>query len=126
MSEFKIKGKIKAFLEVQSGISKTDKEWKKQTFIVTNKDGYQGAEQLYPFEVFGVEKVDNLTKYNKVGQEVEVSFRIGCNEWKDKYYTSLNAWRIDKVAESETPEPYDVQVDTGVNVSQEVDGGLPF
>ena len=112
MSEFKVKGTVKNFLEVQSGISKTtSKEWKKQTFIVSNNDGYEGAEQLYPFEVFGVDKVDNLTKYNNVGDLVEVSFRIGCNEWKNKYYTSLNAWRISKVDvnDIEVNEPTVVQ-----------------
>jgi hypothetical protein len=122
MSEFKVKGKIKAFLTVESGVSKTtQKQWKKQTFILTNNEGYQGAELTYPFEVFGVEKVDNLTKYNKVGQEVEVSFRIGCNEWKDKYYTSLNAWLI-KGVESKTDAP----LPQPANLTQDEDTGLPF
>lgn len=111
MSEFKVKGTIREFLEVQSGVSKTtDKEWKKQTFIVTNNEGYEGAELVFPFEVFGVDKVDNLTKYNKVGQKVEVTFRIGCNEWKGKYFTSLNAWRVDSIKD-EVPQPTENEPD---------------
>lgn len=97
MSEFKVIGKISKFLDVQKGTSKAGKEWQKQSFIITNNDGYEGAEQDYCFEVFGEEKVTNLTKFNKVGQTVEVSFNIDTGLWKDKYYTSLKAWRVSEV-----------------------------
>jgi len=92
-----ITGVIKKFLPVESGFSKSDKEWKKQSFIVVNNDGYEGREQIYCFEVFGSEKVENLTKYQKEGQEVKVSFNVKTNEWKDKFYTSLQSFRIDKL-----------------------------
>ena len=89
-----IKGTIKLMLDVQSGTSQAGKEWKKQSFVVSNNEGYEGKEQIFCFEVFGAEKVDNLSKYNKVGSKVEVSFNIQTNEYKDKYYTSLQAWKV--------------------------------
>lgn len=118
MSDFKVTGTIKEFLEVKSGISKaTEKEWKKQVFIVTNNDGYNGNEMIYAFEVFGAEKVENLTKYNKVGDVVDVPFNVKCNEYNGNYYTSLGAWNIKK---SETvPEPQETAV-------QEEKDDLPF
>lgn len=87
-----VKGKIQKILDVQSGTSKSGKEWKKQSFVVKTDDEYNN---LYCFEVFGADKVDNLTKYNKVGDEVSVEFNIQTNEYQGKYYVNLQAWRIE-------------------------------
>jgi hypothetical protein len=112
MSELTITGKIKKFLPTESGVAKgSGKEWQKKSFIVSNDGGFEGKEQIFCFELFGQEKVENLTKFNKEGDNVKVSFNIGTNEWKDKYFTSLSAWRIEKAdASSEgvlsTPEPF--------------------
>ena len=60
---FEVTGELKEFLEVQSGTAKASgNEWKKQSFIVKTEDEYNNT---YCFEVFGEEKVDNLTKYQK-------------------------------------------------------------
>ncbi len=91
-----IQGKLTKFLPVQSG-EKKDKSglWKKQSFIVETVEQYNN---LYCFEVFGDEKVDNLTKYQKEGDEVKVVFNVNTNEYQGKYYTTLSAWRIEKVS----------------------------
>lgn len=94
-----LNGTIKIISEVEGGISKAGKEWKKQNFVIANDDGYEGQEQIFAFEVFGDEAVENLTKYNKEGDKVKVLFNIKTNEWKGKYFTSLNAWRIEKTTE---------------------------
>ena len=94
MSNFETSGKLEKFLPVESGTSKAGKEWKKQSFIVTTEDEYNNT---YCFEVFGDEKVENLTKYQKEGDQIKVVFNVSTNEWKGKYYTSLSAWRIEKV-----------------------------
>jgi hypothetical protein len=46
-----------------------------------------------------------------------VSFNIGTNEWKGKYFTSLSAWRIEK----STGEAPIAEV-----VVEEESGDLPF
>lgn len=103
MSELTVKGIIKTVLDVQSGTAKTSgNEWKKLTFVVANNEGYEGKEQIFAFEIFGEEKVENFQKYNKIGQNVEVSFNIGTNEWKGKYFTSLSAWKVMSESSSET------------------------
>ena len=103
MSELKVTGVIEKLLDVESGTSKaTGNDWQKQCFVVANNGGYEGKKQIFCFEVFGAEKVENLSKYNKVGDEVTVSFNIGTNEWNGKYFTSLQSWKIEKVIKSET------------------------
>ena len=118
MSELTITGSIKKFLAVESGTAKeSGKKWQKQSFIVANNDGYEGKEQIFCFEVFGEKKVTNLTKFQKEGDAVKVSFNIGTNEWKDKYFTSLSAWRIEK-STGEAP--------IAAVVVEEEAGDLPF
>ena len=99
--EYKEKGTIKTILPVEAGTSQNGKGWKKLNFVMANREGYEGAEQIFSFEIFGSEKVENFEKYNKVGQDVEVSFNIKTNEWKGKYYTSLQAWKVMSVKQSE-------------------------
>ena len=94
MSELKITGTIEKFLDVQKGTTKEGKEWQKREFIVKTSDEYNN---LFCFDVFGLEQVENLTKFNNVGDVVEVQFNVKCNEWKGKYYTSLSSWRIEKL-----------------------------
>ena len=93
-----IKGVIKKMLPVESGTAKSSgNEWKKQSFVVANNEGYEGKEQIFCFEVFGADKVENISKYNKEGDLVEVSFNISTNEYNGKYYTSLQSWRVEKI-----------------------------
>ena len=92
MSNLQITGTIKSIGEVQTGTSKTtNKEWKKVTFVIETSGEY--AKDV-AFNVFGVEKVDNFTKYNKTGQMVDVSFDVESREYKGRYYTDLNAWKV--------------------------------
>ena len=115
-----VTGKITKFLEVQSGVSKASgKEWKKQSFIVDSGAEYNN---IYCFEVFGAEKVDNLEKFNKVGDNVTVQFNVNCNEWKGRYFTSLSSWRIEKV-DAENIETTFEEVGSDLKDSNE---DLPF
>ena len=97
-----VTGKITKVLDVQTGTSKDGKEWKKQSFLVETTEQYNN---LYCIDIFGAEKVDNFAKYQKVGNNVKVTFNVNTNEWNGKYFTSLQSWRIDKVDGITTPEP---------------------
>ena len=93
---YEVKGKLKKVLPVQTGTPKAGGEdWKKVSFVVANNEGYEGREQLFCFEIFGAEKVDNFNKFNKEGSEVLVKFEIRTNEYQGKYYTSLSAYRVE-------------------------------
>ena len=103
----KVTGKITKVLPTLEGTSAAGKEWKKLSFLLETTEEYNN---LYCFDVFGEEKVENFLKYNSVGQEVDVDFNVKTNEWKDKYFTSLDAWKIFKAdtAAKGATEPYDL------------------
>ena len=107
----KITGKVEKILEKQTGTSAKG-EWVKQSFLVRTDEDYNN---LYCFELFGKEKVDNFNKYTKVGSNVKVEFNVKTNEYQGKYYTSLSAWKvyitkqqIVEKAKAEEPEETDL------------------
>ena len=60
----------------------------------------------------------------EVGQEVEVSFNMRGRKWtspqgEDKYFNSLDAWRVDAVANEESAQPK-------VADKEEVEDDMPF
>ena len=91
MSELKITGNITKILPIQKGTSKAGKEWQKLNFLVQTDDEYNN---VYYFEIFGEEKINNFTKWNKVTSKVTIGFNVKTNEFNGKYYTSLVAWNI--------------------------------
>ena len=109
----KVTGKIENILQTQTGTSKTGKEWKKTSFIVKTDDEYNN---LYCFDIFGEEKVDNFLQWNAKGDVVDVDFNVKTNEWKGKYFTSLDAWKIFKADNNKQKE----------EVAVEEESDLPF
>lgn len=126
-----VTGKIKKFLEAQTGETKSGGTWSKQQFIVETETEYNN---LYCFEVFGDEKVSNLTKYQKVGDNVTVEFNVSTNEYRDKYYTSLSAWKISKAQTNNQPETSTYSAPSNTNgfppapdfSNTDADNPLPF
>ena len=92
----KVTGKIVNILDVQSGESAKG-EWKKLTFILDSQEDYNN---IYSFDLFGADKVDEFLKYNKVGKSVDVDFNVRTNEYNGKYFTSLSPWKIFKAEET--------------------------
>ena len=117
----KVQGTITKILDKETGTSKAGKEWYKQLFLLETDAEYN---KLYCFEVFGEEKVENLNKFNKVGDVVDVEFNVSTNEWKGKYFTSLQAWKIFK-ADGVKPE-FETMPKEEITDLTEEDNGLPF
>ena len=116
-----VQGKITKVLDVQKGTSKEGKEWQKLTFILETTEQYNN---IYAIEVFGAEKVENFTKFNKLGDEVKVDFNVSTNEWQGKYFTSLSAWKVFKAESAEARvEQGAEQIDNAMPAD---DGDLPF
>lgn len=88
-----VKGEIKKKLEIESGVSKAGKDWKKQSFILNTKKDFNPE---ICFQIFGEEKIKILENY-KEGDEVEVSFNLSSREYNGKYYHNVDAWRIEKI-----------------------------
>ena len=108
MSELKINGTIKLIGELQT----FDSGFVKREFVLTTKEQYP---QDVKFEVVK-EKATDFEKYNKVGDNVEVTFNVRGNEYNGKYYVNLQAWKVFK-ADAKQPE-------TVASAEQEDD--LPF
>ena len=79
--------------------------FKKQEFVVTTDEKFP---QPLKFELTK-DKIE-LLKSLKVGDEVEVDFNIRGNEYKDRFYVNLQAWRLKK-QESVLENPIDDYVD---------------
>lgn len=116
MSELKVTGTITSISDVQTGVSKANKkEWAKLEFAIETGGEYP---KTVAFTVFGAEKVDKFIQYNKVGDEVEVSFDPTSREYDGRYYTDLNAWKVWGLNRGDkSPEPAEVG---------EEDDDLPF
>lgn len=90
-----IKGKITHVLPLQSGTSKTGNEWKKQEFVLQTADQYPKS---ICFFLWG-DKIDQYAI--NVDEEVIVSFDVESREYNGRWYTNVQAWKIDKVAAGE-------------------------
>tara|TARA_R100000951_G_scaffold92658_1_gene81106 strand:+ start:408 stop:761 length:354 start_codon:yes stop_codon:yes gene_type:complete len=116
-----IKGKISAIHDIQD-IPNT--EYQKRVFAISNNEGYQGKEQVFAFELFG----DKMSLINgfKEGDQVDVEYNLRCRHWKeDKYFTTLDAWKITKVAgEYQPPEAQNHEPQTAPPLPE--NDNLPF
>jgi len=88
MSDLKLKGSIKIINDTQQV---TD-SFKKREFVITTEGDYP---QDVKFEATQdrVSILDGLS----IGDTVDVSFNIRGNEYKEKYYVNLQAWKLDTV-----------------------------
>lgn len=87
-------GKIIAILPMRGGIAKsTGNEWKVQEFVIENHDQYP---RKMCFEVFGADKISQFNI--QMGEELTVSFDIDARQWQDRWFNSIRAWKVDRVA----------------------------
>lgn len=112
-----VTGTIRTIEDIVEGTGKDGKPWQKLTYTVVTDEQYNN---LYAFEVFSQEKVEQFKQYNNVGDKVTVKFNVSTNEWKGKYFTTLSSWRCSKDS---------TQADTstvGATEEEIADDSLPF
>lgn len=73
------KGKVIAHGEVKSGISKADKAWKTQIFVIETESQYPKKQA---FTVFGVDKT-----IPNIDDVITVEYDIESREYNGKWYT---------------------------------------
>ncbi|MDO5075196.1 MAG: DUF3127 domain-containing protein [Bacteroidales bacterium] len=94
-----ITGKITHALEVRSGQSaRTGNNWMMQTFVIETHEQYP---RRCAFEVFGEDKLKDFNI--QVGEELTVSFDIDAREYQGRWYNSVRAWRVERVAPGQAP-----------------------
>jgi hypothetical protein len=124
MMSFKVKGKILQVLPEQKGTSQRG-EWKKQDFVIETTDD-QFAKKIC-FTLFN-DKTSSLENV-KPNMEVEVSFSIESREYNQKWYTNVNAFRVESIKEGNnqgmSPPPYN-EADIPPLAGNEENDDLPF
>ena len=114
-------GKVIALLpEVKMKSGKT-----KYGFVIETDGDYS---QKIPFDVWGEERWEKLNV--NVGAKVSVSFEIRGSEWKDKYFVSLGAWRVQTIEGGAAPAQPKVQEQPAVKKQEpkgeDTQSDLPF
>ncbi|MCF7673823.1 MAG: DUF3127 domain-containing protein [Akkermansiaceae bacterium] len=94
---FELEGTLKLIYDTQTFAS----GFAKREFVVETKD--DRYPQSIKFECVK-EKTAMLDTF-ELGDTLLVSFDIRGNEFKDKYYVNLNAWKIAKVGEGSAAAP---------------------
>lgn len=122
-----ITGKIIYALEPRSGVSqRTGSEWKMQSFVLETQEQYP---KKICFEVFGSDKLQQFDI--KVGETLQVSFDIDAREYQGRWYNSVRAWKVERVADAMQqgpvpPVPFDAPVAPADFSAGESKDDLPF
>jgi len=95
----RIDGIFKKLLEVESGVSKKGKEWKKQSFILDT-----GAQFNPEVCVTAFGKDIDLIQNIDEGLKVECQVNVYSTSFNGKWYNNINIWQIDIVEETEEDE----------------------
>jgi hypothetical protein len=119
----RIKGKIIKILPEQKGTSARG-EWKKQDFVV------ESTEDQFPKKICFTLFNDKASSLNGLaaGTDVEVFFNLESREYNDKWFTNVNAFRVERAMESNsgvTPPPFTTADIPPVSALEEGDD-LPF
>lgn len=87
-------GKIIAVLPPREGVAKsTNTPWKVQSYVIENHDQYP---RKMCFDIFGEDKISQFNI--QMGEELSVSFDIDARQWQDRWFNSIRAWKVERVA----------------------------
>ena len=98
-----LSGKVIAVLEPRGGVSKTGNPWKVQEYVIETHDQYP---RKMCFDVFGEDKINQFNI--QIGEEITVSFDIDAREWQGRWFNSIRAWKVDRVAAQDPQGPADL------------------
>ena len=95
MAGFEIEGKlVKAYAMEVKGTG----SFRTREFVIETMETYP---QFVKFQSVQ-DKCDLLNQFQE-GEIIKVSFDLRGRQWQDKYFTNLNAWRIEKSSNSSAP-----------------------
>ena len=96
-----VKGHVVKKLAVESGISKSEKEWKKQTVVIDT-----GAEYNPEIAVtaFGDEKLKALDKL-ELGDNVVILCNVSSREYNGRYFHNIDGYHFTKNNKTEASAP---------------------
>ena len=74
-------------------MSKNGNEWKVQEYVIEDHGQYP---RKMCFDVFGAEKIEQFNI--QMGEELTISFDVDAREYQGRWYNSIRAWKVDRVA----------------------------
>ena len=86
-------GKVIAILEARSGVSKASREWMSQEYVIETPGQYP---KKICFNLFGADRINEA--HIQMGEDIIVEFDIDAREWQGRWFTSINAYRVTRVA----------------------------
>ena len=99
-----VKGTLVKKLAVESGISKSEKQWKKQTVVVDTGAEYNPEIAI---QAFGDEKIKDLDKLS-VGDDVMIKCNVSSREYNGRYFHNIDGyWFAKTTPETATPQGLD-------------------
>ena len=124
------KGIITAAMPVASGTSKSGKEWRRASYVLT----YDNSNEQYPksvlFDVMG-DKIEQLNI--KQGAEYEVEIDFTTREYNGRTYMSASAWKATPTqqpqqapAQQGWEQMYQQPQEQQTQSAHTQDDGLPF
>jgi len=87
-----VSGKVVKKLAVESGMSKAEKEWKKQTIVINTGADYNPEIAI---QAFGDDKIRDLDKLN-VGDSVLIKCNVSSREYNGRYFHNIDGWFFSK------------------------------
>ena len=96
-------GKLIKKLDVESGISKAGKEWRKQSILVKQSlpTGFENKENVV-IEFFG-DKMQSIRDIEE-GTDVNVSVNLSSREYNGKYFHNIDGWACARLGQETVGE----------------------
>ena len=85
-----INGKLVKVLDIETGISKSGKEWQKQSIVLDNGGEFNN---LVCVSAFGDKNVRQINKL-EIGMTVSVLCNIYSREYKGKWYNQIDGYHF--------------------------------
>ena len=92
-----VKGKVVKKLPIESGISKSEKEWKKQVIVVNTGADFNPEIAV---QAFGDDKIKQLNKLS-LGDQVVIRCNVSSREYNGKYFHNIDGYHFAQV--NQTP-----------------------
>ena len=103
-----LQGIIINIMPEQSGTSQAGKVWKSQDYILQTDGKYP---KLIAINVFG----DNIEKFAiGINERITAHIEIESREFKEKWFTTVRAWKIERPAQQES----------GLHTPQKIESGI--
>lgn len=100
-----LQGKCIVALPIENGTSKSGNAWQKRNFVIETPGQYP---KKVCMQLFG----DKVNECPNVGEEVKVSFDAESREWNGKWFTQLNAWKVERQGAQAAQQPVYQQTQT--------------